>query len=350
MEKYIEIYEALKKDIINGLFPVGSKLPSKRNTKESYNVSTITVEHAYELLIEESYIEARERSGYYVIYDEQNSYDSEKRVHFDHHIPSPQNKEKNTSPLPFNVYSKAVKRVLTEYGDFVTSKSPNFGMDELKEALSGYLGRSRHMKVEPSQIIIGAGAEYLYRLIVATLGRNTIYAVEKPSYEQITKIYTAEGVNLDFLPMTSDGIESYSLWKSNAKVLHITPYRSYPSRISASASKKREYLRWSYEKDAIIIEDDCESEFSPSRKAEETLFAIESDAHVIYLNTFTRTISPSIRMGYMVIPKDMIKKFNESVGFYSCPVATLEQLVVANLIDNGDFERHLNRMRRIIRG
>lgn len=351
MNKYIEIYEEIKNDIIKGIYNPGAKLPSKRNTAETYNASIITVEHAYDLLIEESYIEPRERSGYFVVYNKDLSYDntSEYSPAQSDAAKKKESKHEIVSYLPYSIYSKTVKKVLSLYGENVMEKPSNNGLEQLRTAISGYLGRSRHMVVNPDQIYIGAGAEYLYRLIVSTLGRDKTYGIESPSYSQITNIYNAEKVDIKLLPLVKDGIDSKALWESKVDVLHITPYRSYPSRITASAQKKREYLSWSKENSTYIIEDDCESEFSPSRKAEETIFAIPESKRVIYVNTFTLTISPSLRMGYMVIPKELIQDFNKEIGFYSCTVPSLEQLAVATLIETGEFERHLNRIRRKLR-
>lgn len=156
----------------------------------------------------------------------------------------------------------------------------------------------------------------------------------------------AADVQYESLPLTSDGIESASLSKSSAEVLHITPYRSFPSGVTASASKRYEYVRWASKGDRYIVEDDFESEFSVSTKPEETLFSLSERDNVIYVNTFSKTISPALRVGYMVLPKTLIARFEEKLGFYSCTVPTFEQFVISELIANGDFERHMNRVRR----
>jgi GntR family transcriptional regulator/MocR family aminotransferase len=137
-----------------------------------------------------------------------------------------------------------------------------------------------------------------------------------------------------------------SLKKSSADIVHISPYRSYPSGVTATASKRHEYLRWAEKGDRYIIEDDFESEFSVSTKTTETLFALSEHDNVIYLNTFSKTISPSLRIGYMVIPKHLVGLYQEKLGFYSCTVPTFMQYVLTELIHNGDFERHINRARR----
>ncbi len=350
-KKYIKIYESMRDDILSGLYPYNTKLPSKRVTADKFGASLVTVEHAYELLMEEDYIRARERSGYFVSYEEGNVL----------HVPETaknagklrMHAEPGNRNIPeqfsFDAYAKTVRRILTDYNSEVLVKSPTFGRLELREAIRDYLRRNRHINAEIDQIIIGSGAEYLYGLIVRTFGRDVIYGIEDPSYKKIALVYNAEGAKCDMLTLLNDGIKSSELKKTKANVLHITPYRSFPSGVSATASKKREYIRWAKERNGVIIEDDFESEFSPSRKMEETLYSIDKDANVIYVNTFSKTVSPSIRVAYMVVPERLMGKFREKVGFYSCTVPTLDQIILAELLESGDFERHVNKVRRLKR-
>ena len=200
--------------------------------------------------------------------------------------------------------------------------------------------------VNPEQIIIGSGAEYLYGLVVQICGRNLTYGIEKPSYEKIERVYMANDVTLRLLKLGTDGILSTELKTTDAEVLHITPYRSFPSGITATASKRREYIRWSERKNHYIIEDDFESEFTPSKKPQETVFSLSPGGNVIYINTFTRTIAPSTRIGYMILSEKLLAKYDEKASFYSCSVPTIDQYVLAELINSGDFERHINRVRR----
>ena len=176
--------------------------------------------------------------------------------------------------------------------------------------------------------------------------RNKKYAIESPSYKKSEQVYSAADVNFTMLPLGKNGIESGSLQKCEADVLHISPYRSFPSGVTADASKRHEYLRWAKKNKSFIIEDDFESEFSITKRAEETLFSLTKDDNVIYMNTFSKTISPSLRIGYMILPESLVSVFNEKLGFYSCTVPAFMQYVLAELIANGDFERHINRVRR----
>ena len=183
-------------------------------------------------------------------------------------------------------------------------------------------------------------------MTVGLLGRSKVYAIESPSYKKIEQVYSSSGVRLEKLPLGHDGIDSAVLQNCHADVLHISPYRSYPSGVTASASKRHEYLRWAGQSNRLIVEDDFESEFSLSQKPEETIFSHSSNDNVIYMNTFSMTVSPSFRVGYMVLPKHLVAEFEKRLGFYSCTVPTYIQFVLAELISNGDFERHINRVRR----
>ncbi len=343
MTRYIEIYEDIRRKIVSGIYEYGSKLPSKRVTAENYGVSVITVVHAYELLMEEGYAVAREKSGYFVNYRENENFSASSPHRI---IPRPAASSGADEALSFNIYARTVRRVLSEYADAIRERPDSYGCEALRIAISDYLIKNRGIRTGHSRIVIGSGAEYLYGLIVRALGRDRIYAIENPSYRKISEIYDAEGITTDKLDLGPDGIQSEQLWKTNAGVLHVTPYRSFPTGVTASAAKKQEYINWSRKKNGIIIEDDFESEFSVSRKPEETLFSKDEEGRVIYVNTFSKTIGSFMRTAYMVIPEGLEKLFREKIGFYSCSVPALEQYVLADLIENGDFVRHINRVRR----
>lgn len=337
---YLQLYEQMREDIVAGLYGWGSKVPSKRGMAVAQGLSVITVEHAYELLCDEGYLEARQRSGYFVCFRAEAQYPVSSGWI------APQPHGERTQDFPFSVFARAMRRVISDYGENILNKSPNCGCDELRAAISRYLARSRGIVAAAEQIIVGAGAEYLYGLVVEMLGRNRIYAIEDPSYEKIEKVYLAREVECRRLPLGQDGIDRAALAACDATVLHITPYRSFPSGVTASASKRREYIRWAGQGERFIVEDDFASEFTVAHKPEETVFALRETGNVIYLNTFSQTISPSIRAGYMVLPREMLEIFRERVGFYSCTVPAFEQYVLAELIDRGEFERHINRVRR----
>ncbi len=341
---YIQLYRQIVKDIVSGVYHYGDKLPSKRILSADTGLSVITIEHAMTLLGEEGYVESRPRSGVVVVYKGDDFFTgSRKEKTLTLEEPEP---VINTSEFPFSVMTKTMRRVILDYGEKILIKSANRGCSELRNELCLYLARSRGIIVNPSQVVIGSGAEYLYGLVVQLLGTGEIYALENPSYKKIYKVYNAMGATCEMLKMTNEGIDSEELERTRARILHITPFNSYPSGVTASISKKHEYLKWAKERDGVLIEDNFESELTVSRKPEEPLFSMEADVDVIYINTFSRTIAPSIRVGYMILPEKMVDRFNEKLGFYSCPVPIFDQYVLAELLKSGDFERHINRVRR----
>lgn len=342
---YLQLYKQVREDITNQIYPYSSKLPSKRIMAEELGISTITVEHAYALLCDEGYIEARQRSGYIVIFRTDDGFAATPQTDPGHIIPA-MHRSTSVPEFPSSTLCKTMRTVISTMGDAIFDRSANAGCLALREAICKYLARSRGIHAEIGQIVIGSGSEYLYGLIVELLGRSRVFAIESPSYKMIEQVYRASGVTLVKLPLGHDGIDSAFLWDCQADVLHISPYRSYPSGVTASASKRHEYLRWAEQAPRFIIEDDFESEFSVSKKPEETLFSHTSADNVIYMNSFSMTISPSFRVGYMVLPKKLVTPFEECLGFYSCTVPTYIQYVVAELIASGDFERHINRVRR----
>lgn len=350
--EYLKLYEYLRDEITRGAWPCGARLPSRRQTALDRGVSAITVEHSYELLCQEGYAEARPRSGYFVIYRQGDGFAAAEHAEPTEHAepvparPLPERSLGEADAFPFSVLAKSMRRVIADYGERLLNKSPNAGCLELRIALSGYLARNRGVQADVEQIVVGAGSEYLYGLVVELLGRDRVFAIEDPSYEQIERVYQAKGVAVEPLALGHDGIRSSALRATRATVLHITPFRSYPTGVTASASKRGEYLRWAAEGDRYIVEDDFESEFSLLRKPEETVFSRAARGNVVYLNTFTRTVSPSLRVGYMVLPKELVGRFEARVGFYSCAVPAFEQYLLADLIQSGDFERHINRVRR----
>ena len=341
---YLALYEDLRRAIIAGNYACGARLPSKRQLSEETGLSLVTVEHALSLLCDEGYVEARERSGHYAAFRQGDGF-----------LPADTPTRRTPGPpparesFPFSVLARTMRRVITDYGEALFERCPPGGCAELRSALSRYLGRSRGILAAPEQIYIGSGAEYLYGLIVQALGRDRLYALEDPSYEKIRLVYEAHGAATERLPLRGDGVDSAALAAASADVLHITPYRSFPSNVTASAAKRREYIRWAERDGRVIVEDDFTSELAASAKPEETVFSLAERGNVIYLNTFSQTVAPSLRMGYLVLSPSMAELFARRIGFYSCTVPVFEQYVLAELIDSGDYERHIRRVRRQLR-
>ena len=344
MKRYLRVYEKLRTAIVSGGYAFGARLPSKRSVAEETGTSLITVEHAYRLLCDEGYAEARERSGYFVSY---RATDAEPRARHAEPVLTRVTADHHRLPanVSFSVFARTLRGVVTRYGERLLIKSPNMGTVELRRAIVSYLARAKGLKVKASQVVVGSGAEYLYGLL-AQMFRGETIAIEEPSYAKIREVYAAQGVRLKALKLGEHGILDAELSRLKGGLLHVTPYRSYPTGVTADASKRHAYVSWARVHGGLLIEDDFDSEFSPRRRGAETLFALDGGRRVIYLNTFSKTLAPSFRIGYMVLPQDLVERYAQTVGFYSCAVPVFDQLFLADVINSGDFERHLNRLRR----
>lgn len=352
---YLQLYRNIREAITQGAYRCGDRLPGKRTISEDAGVSVITAEHALQLLADEGYIELRERSGSYVAFQPGELFPVGEPAE---NGPLPENPEETEDPLPavipadpfpFSVLARVMRRTLSVYGEKILVRSPSFGLPELRSAVAAYLGRSRGIRVSPEQILIGSGSEYFYGMLVQMLGRDRIYGLEDPSYPQIRKVYEASGAICDFLKMGPDGIPSSELARTKAGVLHITPYHSYPTGVTASASRRHKYVEWASSRSAFLIEDDVDSEFTMSSKAEDTVFSLEPERTVFYLNTLTRTVAPSIRVAYLVLPSALAEEMKARIAFYSCSVPVYTQYLITELISGGEFERHINHVRRKLR-
>lgn len=340
---YMQIYSAIRNMIINNAYSFGTRLPSKREIARDCCVSIITAEHAYQLLADEGLCELRARSGCYVKYDPEKNFPLSEFLQ--ESVSENITAEYHNDDIPFSAVASKLRKVILDKSEKILMKSPNNGCIELREAICRYLKRNRNITVTTEQIVIGSGSEYLYGLCIQMLGRENVVAIEDPSYPKIREVYNANGAVCEMLSMDSEGICTNELEHSKATILHVTPFNSFPSHITATAERRQEYLNWAKERNAVIIEDDYDSEFSLTGTAPETLYAQTADENVIYLNTFSKTIAPSIRAGYMILPNKMLPLYKETVGFYSCTVPMLEQFFLAEWLDSGAFERTINRMR-----
>jgi len=345
-KKYYSVYTETKNKILSGDFPAGSKLPSKRVSADKHGCSLITVERAYAMLEDEGYISAVERSGYFVCHidvmsNSSNTNEKAPRPHIAQELAP------NTShDFEYSLWFKTIRRVISERGKELFIKAPSKGCPVLRNALADYLYRYRGMIADPHRIIIGSGSEQLYETAVKLLGRDKIYGIENPSYSQIRIVYEGAGAKICPLDIDKEGIKSSALNSCDFNVLHVTPFNSYPSGVTASISKRYEYLKWAHTHKKYIIEDDFAGEFFPAGHPIETLYALDTTESVIYINTFSKSLSPSMRMGYMILPPALIEKYDERFDAFSCSVPVLDQYVLAEFISSGSFERHLNRERR----
>ncbi len=356
---YEFLYKKIREDILSSRLAPDEKLPSKRALAKNLSISTITVENAYSQLMAEGYIYSVPRSGFYVSHITGTAKKSRKSPAFyEQHT---REKEKsffadfsqNSVPhgsFPFVTWTRLMRETMAESPETLMANSPSEGIYELRRTIAEYLFQFRGMDVSPDRIIIGAGTEYLYGLIIQLLGREKTYALEEPGYQKIGKIYRSNGVATAHIPLDSKGVDISPLKESGADVLHISPSHHFPTGIVTPVSRRYELLTWAEEKEGrYIIEDDYDSEFRLTGKPLPTLQSIDTAQKVIYINTFSKSLTPTIRISYMVLPDSLADKYKSSLGFYSCTVPNFEQYTLSKFIGRGFFEKHINRMRNYYR-
>lgn len=354
---YEHLYKCIKNDILNGALTAGEKLPSKRSFAKNLGISVITVETAYEMLASEGYIYSIPKRGFFVTdfnnniipvpaqKSNKNSYIIEKEPAQNCLVDFTSN-QTPPSLFPFTVWAKLIREVLRGRQQELLVNSPCGGILELRRAIANHLRDFRGMQVSPEQIIVGAGTEYLYGLLIQLLGSDKQYAVENPGYRKISQIYKSHNVNCSFISMDESGVKIDELKKSKTDVIHISPSHHFPTGTVMPISRRYELLNWASESDSrYIIEDDYDSELRLSGQPISPLQSIDVSEKVIYMNTFTKTLASTIRISYMVLPPHLLKAYYENLSFYSCTVSNFEQYTLAEFIDGGHFEKHINRMR-----
>ena len=359
---YHHLYQCIKNDIVAGTLEPGYKLPSKRTFAKNLGVSNITVENAYAQLQSEGYIYSIPKKGFFVtklsdITPSQLALQPQN--HSDYSFITSQQLyqadfvSNQTVPdnFPFSVWAKLIRETISERQKELMQTSPSGGILELRAAICEYLKDFRNMQVAPEQIIIGAGTEYLYGLLIQLLGHDKIYAIENPGYQKIAKIYKNNCISFHPIPVLADGIDLDALEAVCADVAHISPSHHFPTGIVTPISKRYELLAWASRKESrYIIEDDYDSEFRLSGKPIPTMQSIDASEKVIYMNTFTKSLSSTIRISYMVLPHHLLNAFYQKLGFYSCTVSNFEQYTLARFLSENYFEKHINRMRTYYRG
>lgn len=377
---YIHLYKCIKKDIMEGVLPADTKLPSKRNFAKNLGVSTITVENAYAQLQSEGYIYSLPKKGFYVtkivtperdfslhagfantdlLSDSHNAQNFSTDVESFYHPVSHENKYKidfvsnKTTPdnFPFTTWAKIIRETISEKREALMTTPPCGGIGLLRQAISTHLKQFRNMNVLPEQIIIGAGTEYLYGLLIQLLGYDKVYAIENPGYQKSAAIYQSNRVTCKPILLDTQGIHIADLEASGAHVAHISPSHHYPTGKVTSISRRYELLAWSTKApDRYILEDDYDSEFRMIGRPIPTLQSIDQSEKVIYINTFSKTLSSTIRLAYMVLPPHLLERFYRQMSFYSCTVSNFEQYTLAHFLQDGSFEKHINRMRTHYKG
>lgn len=305
---YEYLYKCIKNDIMNGKLKSGDKLPSKRSFAKNLDISTITVENAYAQLMAEGYIYSLPKRGYFV--SEVKTF-SEKQPEKVRRLPEKPREEScfadfisnRTKSCQFSFFNLGK----INEGGFIRGgiqhcsfRPPAGGIMELRKAIADHLYQFRGIGVSPEQIIIGAGTEYLYGLLIQLFGNKAVYAIEDPGYQKIAQIYTSHGVDLCYIPMDENGVCTGVLEASGADILHLSPSHHFPTGRVTPISRRYELLGWASKSDRrYIIEDDYDSEFRLLGRPIPALQSIDVMDKVIYMNTFSKSLSSTIRISYM---------------------------------------------------
>ena len=351
---YEQLCVCLRGDILSGRLPSGLHLPSKRSLSANLGVSTITVEYAYNRLIDEGYVRSEPKKGYYVADLTGLEVCESERPTASIRLPEKSldaalDLSGNRSPaarFPFSVWAHLMRETISEKGETLLLPAPCGGVRPLREAIAAHLRSFRGMSVDPDQIIVGAGTEYLYGLLIQLLGKDRIYCLEDPGYRKIAQIYASNGACCRWASMDDAGISLAGLEATEADVVHISPTHHFPTGITMPVSRRYELLSWAVSAPGrIIIEDDYDSEFRLTGRPIPSLQSIDPDGRVIYMNTFSKTLASTIRISYMILPPVLANRYYEQLSFYSCTVSSFEQYCLARFLSGGWFEKHLNRTR-----
>ena len=351
---YEQLYRCVKEDILSGRLAAGEKLPSKRALAAHLEISVITVKNAYEQLMAEGYLSGVEKRGYFVgsvlppvtaapPAPQETAAEPEERQWFLDLVTNSIDAE----DFPFTVWARLMRQTILERGTGLLHSTPPQGAWALRRAIAAHLRQFRGMDTGAEQIIVGAGTEVLYTLLVQLFGRERIYGVEDPGYGKIARIYRSNGAAVAAIPLDDAGLSAEELRRSGADVVHISPSHHYPTGRVMPITRRQELLHWAQERpERIILEDDYDSEFRFVGRPIPTLFSIDGGEQVVYLNTFSKTIAPSIRISFMVLPRHLLADFQEKLGFYACTVSAFEQYTLASFLSGGYYEKHLSRMRK----
>lgn len=350
---YDYLYREIKEDIIQGRIKSDTKLPSKRELAGHLQVSVKTIENAYAQLLLEGYIRAEEKRGYFVckvaaqdkgrqtagytpfvIKKKEEEYLADFTAN---HI--------NYDKFPFSLWAKVMRETLTDYDTTLLQTVPFQGVEELRNAIASHLYRYRGMEVSPEHIFIGAGTEYLYTRLLQLLGEEASYAVENPGYRKIARIYDSFKAPWQYVDIDRHGLKVRALERTTANVVHVSPSHHYPMGLVMPVSRRQELLSWaSQASDRYLIEDDYDCEFRFDKRPVPPLKSMDSNHRVIYMNNFSKTMVPSIRISYMILPEKLKERYLSTMNFYSCSVSGFEQYALARFMEKGYFERHIRRM------
>ena len=352
---YEQIYSYIKADIQKGRIAYGEKLPSTRALSKHLEVSRSTVELAYEQLLSEGYIESKPYKGFFVAQTEElyrfereqlrpaAVKKEEKRYRYDF---SPNGVDLRS--FPYNVWRKLSKDILIDDRTELFRLGDSKGEYGFRNAICSYLHQARGVNCTPEQIIVGAGSDYILMLLSMILGREHRIAFEDPAYKQAYRM--ANALSYETVPVSLDrnGMRISELEESGADIAYVTPSHQYPTGIVMPINRRMELLKWAAKDgDRYIVEDDYDSEYRYKGKPIPALQGYDIHGRVVYLGTFSKSIAPAIRLSYMVLPEPLLKEYERKNDFVHSTVSKVDQLIVQRFIEEGYYERHLNKTRAL---
>ena len=353
---YTQIYQYIRKEILDGTLPIHQKLPSARELSSTLSVSRTTIDMAYGQLVDEGYLTVLAKKGYFV-----NEIASLSQLSLNEAIsPKTEKKQSTTSfqydfspfavdleHFPYATWQQLSRRCLKEGRDLFLLGDA-MGDLSLRQAIATYLHQSRSVKCAPEQIVVGAGVDYLLQLLVTILGTNRSIAMENPSYIRAYRIFEGLGCKTSPISLDKDGMNIQKLYASGCDTAYVTPSHQYPLGLIMPINRRHELLSWAASKEGrYIIEDDHDSEFRYKGKPIPSLQGIDTKDKVIYVGTFSKAIAPAIRVGYMVLPPKLLELYHEKCYYYASTVSRVDQAILTTFMNEGYFERHLNRMRKL---
>lgn len=347
---YDYLYRCIKNDILSGRISVGEKLPSKRSLAKHLNISVITVENAYAQLLLEGYITSCEKKGYFVndtgcVPQASCLIRPKAEEEFEYaYFADLKSNRIRRNRFPFSTWAKLLRDTLSERPEQLLKTVPYNGVYELRLALAEFLHEFRGMQVLPSQIVICSGTDSMYGRLFCLLD-DAAWAVENIGSQKITGLYDMYHAKWKSVPRDEYGVDMNSLYESGCNVVHVSPAQHFPIGTVMPVKRRTELLEWADRKGYYIIEDDYDSEFWYQGKPAPTLYSLDGNGRVIYFNTFSKTLIPSLRISYMVLPYELAQRYEEGLSFYSGTVPSMEQYALARFISEGYFERHINHMR-----
>ncbi len=341
---YMQIYEYFKNEIINGTYKANTKLPSKRNLAKEYKISLNTVDNAYSKLLEEGFIYSKERQGFFVSDVGELYVLDSKPIHItkeEENIEYDFSYSGVSEEFPYKIFKKISSNIFDNKD--ILEKVDYQGYFPLRTQISEYLDKSRGFKADPSQIVISSGSEYLFQIIFKLISGK--FGIEDPGYNMLSNIMDTNDIKYEFISVDENGMDLEKLKKSKSDFCVITPAHQFPTGVIMNMQRRVELLNM--KKIEYVIEDDYDSEFKYSKRPVPALKSIDVNDKVIYIGSFSKSISPSFRVSFMVLPFDLVEKYNKIFKFFICPVSIMVQKMLTAFIETGEFEKHLNRMRKI---